>query len=361
MNSKFIIGIVGILLIVFGIVTLNQNPDKTEVAGVHTEALLVGWIGSLTGESNYQGVELAQKFFGGKNMQLIFEESGCDSSEAVSAANRLFNKGVVAIISGVCTSATLAVTSLTEEKQVVLISSAASNPAITSASKYVFQVTPSDIAQGAFAANVVYARGQRRLAILYSDEERNQDFIKSLQTSFLQLGGEIVASEEAKPSSVSLFDKLDKIKSFKPQAIYVVASSPVLAVRILTQMNAHGMKVSVFGSSVFSRDEVVVRAGEAAEGLTIVSINSGTSAFIQNFHNEYETFPMEFAAQGFDAFQALQMAVDQGARTGEEIRIALASISFDGASGDIRFNEQREVPANLDIFLVKEGELEKSL
>ena len=115
------------------------------------------------------------------------------------------------------------------------------------------------------------------------------------------------------------------------------------------------MDAKVYGSEGLKSDDILKGAGIAAEGLVITNVSSGTTDFIARHKAEYNAEPGPFAAQGYDAFQALALAIKAGAKTGEEIRAKLDTLEFDGASGKIKFDERGDVAGNYDVLVVKDG------
>lgn len=348
---------VALLVITYGYVALTGN-----VVSVNTgKVVKIGFMGPLSGdaasygESILKGVELAKRD-SGLDVELVVEDSKCDGKEAVNAITKLISVDrVSAVVGEVCSGATLAAAPIAERNKVVMISASSTSPDITNAGEYIFRTVPSDALQGAFGADLVYNRGYRRLAILYSNEEYGVGFDKVLKDNFK---GEVVASEAFQRGEVDLRGQLTKIKAKNPDAIYIISNSPDSAVAALQQIKELGIDAAVFGSEGLKSDDIL-EAGDAAEGLIVTSVSSGSEQFAQRHKEVYGTEPGPFAAQAYDAFMALANAIKQGATTGEEIKDALATMSFDGASGRIVFDENGDVSGNYDVYQVKNGKFVK--
>lgn len=300
-----------------------------------------------------RGVELARADLKLENVEVVYEDSKCEGKEAVSAINKLISfDEVVAVVGELCSGATLAAAPVANENKVVMVSPASTSPKVTDAGEFIFRTIPSDALQGDFGANLAYDSGYRKLAILYSNEEYGLGFNNVLKESF---GGEVVASEAFERKSVDLRAQLTKIKDAEPDAIYIISNSPDSAVAALKQITELGIEAKLYGSEGLKGQYILDGAGDSAEGLVVTSVSSGTSSFIDKHKEVFGEEPGPFAAQGYDAFTAIAMAIQDGATTGTEIRDKLEQIDFEGASGNIKFDENGDVFGNYDVLEVKEG------
>lgn len=366
-TAKVILGIIVLVLVFWGGNAL-KTKKQNQTGQVSVEKVKIGFMGPLSGdaasygESIKRGVELAQKEIGGE-IEIVFEDSKCDGKEAVNAINKLISADKVqAIIGEVCSGGTLAAAPIAEQNKVVMLSAASTSPKISEAGAYIFRVVPSDALQGDFGAKLVYDKGFRKLAILYSNEEYGVGFQSVLKESFEKQGGKVVASETFERGSVDLRTQLLKIKLAKPDAMYLISNSPDSAVAALKQNKELAILGSnaVFGSEGLKSQDIIDGAKESAEGLILTTVSSGTSDFIERHKKEYGSEPGPFAAQGYDAYQALALAVKGGASSGTDIKNKLTDLEFDGASGKIKFDERGDIEGNYDVYVIKDGKFELS-
>lgn len=322
----------------------------------------IGWMGPLTGdaasygESIKRGVELAHQRINA-NVEVIFEDSQCEGKDAVSAVNKLINTdGVQAIIGEVCSGATLAAMPVASERHVVLISAASTSPKLSEAGDYFFRTVPSDALQGEFGAELVYNKGFRRLAILYSNEEYGLGFNNVLKEKFTARGGQVVRSEAFERTAVDLRTHLTKIKNAQPDAIYLISNSPDSASAALKQITELNLDAALFGSEGLKSPDILAAAGEAAEGLILTTVSAGTTEFTNNHRAAFSSEPGPFAAQGYDAYAALAQALSSGAATGPTIMEKLRAVEFDGVSGHVKFNEHGDVAGSYTVFEVADGQ-----
>lgn len=364
-TAKVILGIIVLVLVFLGGNAL-KTKKQNQTGQVRSEKVKVGFMGPLSGdaasygESIKRGVELAKKEIGGE-IEIVFEDSKCDGKEAVNAINKLVSADKVqAIIGEVCSGGTLAAAPIAEQNKVVMLSAASTSSKISEAGAYIFRVVPSDALQGDFGAKLVYDKGLRKLAILYSNEEYGLGVNNVLKESFAQAGGSVVASETFERGAVDLRTQITKVRTAKPDAVYVISNSPDSAVAALKQLKEMGVSATVFGSEGLKAQDILDGASGSAEGMILITVSSGTSDFVSRHKNEYGSDPGPFAAQGYDAYQALALAVKAGAKTGIDIKNKLSDLEFDGASGKIKFDERGDIEGNYDVYVVKDGKFELS-
>ena len=316
---------------------------------------LSGDVGSY-GEDAKRAVMLAKQDAGLDNVELIFEDSTCDSTAAVSAASKLISVDKVQVIIGeMCSGPTLAAAPVAEGQHVVLVSPSATSPDITDAGDYVFRTIPTDAEQGDFGARLVYDKGFRKLAVLYSMEDYGTGFKSVLDDVFPALGGEIVASETFARGDLDLRTQLSKIKFSGADALYIITNAPDSAVAALKQVVELGMEQTVFMPEALKSDQVLNNAAGSAEGVYFTTVSSGSEAFLSHYKEMFGIEPGTFAAQSYDAYTAVSEVLKQGARSGEEIKDALYDVSFQGATGHIDFDANGDVGGNYEVYVVEDG------
>ena len=113
--------------------------------------------------------ELNAQYEGDYTFELIIGDSGCDGTQAATAAQTLIDSGVKAIVGAACSGATLGAIAVTAPAGVPMISYASTSPAISGADDngHLFRVVPSDAQQAVALAAVASASGASKPAVLY--------------------------------------------------------------------------------------------------------------------------------------------------------------------------------------------------
>jgi branched-chain amino acid transport system substrate-binding protein len=101
--------------------------------------------------------------------ELIVNDSGCDGTQAATAAQTLIDSGVSVIVGAACSGATLGAIAVAAPAGVPMVSYASTSPAITTADDngHLFRVVPSDAQQAVALVLVASAAGASNPAVLY--------------------------------------------------------------------------------------------------------------------------------------------------------------------------------------------------
>jgi branched-chain amino acid transport system substrate-binding protein len=306
-----------------------------------------------------KGIQLAKKQLGADNIDVVQVDSKCDPKTAAEAIKSLINQKVAAIIGEGCSSASVAALPAANNAKIPMISPSASSPTLSIPNDYFFRVVPPDSFQGSFMAQTIYNKGYHNVAVFYTNEPYGSGMNEVFHKSFEDLGGKVVASATAEPDVIDLTTQMQQIKAKNPQAIFIAPNSVVSATAAIKIARQVGITAPFYGADIMYDSSLTANAPQAAEGLTISTFPTGSKAFKQALFNESgKTEQLYAAPQAYDIIHALQMAIQKGATTGEQIKNILPSIEFDGVSGHIKFDTNGEISDKnykYDLFQVKNG------
>lgn len=364
-TTKTIFGLIVVAMAILGGFSLSKSQIKE--AG----PIKIGVILPLTGElapyaegiRNSVNMAIDNGGFADK-VEVVFEDDhGCVPSDAVSAAQKLINLDKVkAFIGPMCTSATLAVTPITEENGIVVVTPSATGKNITSAGDLVFRTIASDADKSVAVAKYAYDKGYKKAALLY---DISQDAVVSqrddVKEIFPKLGGEIIAEESFITKDKDLRTQLIKIKNANPDVVFIGAMPETVAL-ILKQARALQVQ-SVFASTDTSSGSqpVIDTAGASAEGLIFPFATTPTNKeyedFVSGYKIKFGKEPSAYAAEGYDAAMVLLRSVVDSTGTTKSIRDNLVKIgnNYYGASGLIAFDQNGDVQKPMVIKVIENG------
>lgn len=360
-RTGVIIALILALVVLLGVgayLISMKKDEKKESTRVKVGVMMAFSGGSSSmGYGANKGIQLAKKQLGATNIDIIQADSKCDPKSAAEAVKKLIEQDVVAIIGEGCSSASVAALPAANNSKTVMISPSASSPTLSIPNDYFFRVVPPDTLQGAFMAQAIYDKGLRNVAVFYTNEPYGSGMNKVFQEKFEALGGKVVATANGEPDVIDLQEQMKTIKDANPQAVFIAPNSVVSATAVINLSRQAGINAPLFGADIMYDKTIIANAPTAAEGLTITSFPTGTKAFKQALLNEYKVDEQLYAApQAYDALHAINLAVKKGATTGEQIKQILPSISFQGVSGKIVFDQNGELSYSdykYDLFTVK--------
>ena len=113
--------------------------------------------------------ELNETHDGDFTFELIVLDSGCDGTQAATAAQTLVDSGVSVIVGAACSGATLGAIAVAAPAGVPMVSYASTAPGVTTADDngHLFRVVPSDAQQAVALVAVAAAAGAKNPAVLF--------------------------------------------------------------------------------------------------------------------------------------------------------------------------------------------------
>ena len=353
-----------LMLAIFLIATIQ--PQQTGLFAFKEKELTIGVITPLTGQlSNFgEGTKNSVKLaideinskggINGQKVNLIIEDSPCDTQSAVNAATKLIEIDKVNFIIGpLCSSELLAIAPIVEKSKTLILSPSATSPDITNAGDYVFRNTPSDDLRAEIFANYIYNEARvNELAIIYPIDNVAIDYVKFFEETFESLGGKIIGKESYQKNSVDFRTQLSKIKEAK--AIFT-PNWPVELANILKQSKELGIDANFFeGFEVMGDPQIKEIAKGLENGVTYIQPITASSTQAKEFKNKYllsySFEPPYYAAEAFDAVKLFEKALKNANGNTSLVKDELYKIqNFQGASGTISFDEHGDVKKPFEI------------
>jgi len=319
-TTKIIISIIIAVIIIGGIWYITTREPAEE------DVIRIGFIGPLsgpvayTGEPVKNGFALAndqKRFINGKKIEILYENGKCETGEAVRAAKKLMEMdNVKIIVSGVCSSSTLGIAPLVQEKKIILISPVAASPVLTNAGEYVFRIASSSDFMASNAARIVKELGYNKIAIIYELNDYPVGWKEVFVSEFQKIGGEVIIEENFNPGDTDMKTQLIKVKEKNPEAILFTVLSAPSAIQILKQSKELNIDKQLIGNEVFSFKSVINSYPAAAEGMLITTYNYDLDSmemkgFLNDYKQEYGKDITEeiYGALGYDLYNLLYEAI----------------------------------------------------
>lgn len=307
----------------------------------------------------------------GKKIELVSLDNKSEPSEAASAAQKLVDEGVIAMIAPNMSSNCLAAVPITNGAKIPSVSPGATNPKVTVDEKtgktipYSFRACFIDPYQGEVMANFVSKElGAKKVAILI---DNSSDYAKGLSKffveSFTKSGGEIVGTEAYLQKDTDFNATLTKIKAMNPDFIYVPGYYQEVGL-IIKQARAMGITVPFGGGDGWDGPMLGEIAGaEALEGTYYTNHyayqadNKKVVDFVDAFKGKFNTEPAVFGALTYDTVYLLAQTIkDAGEANPEKLRDALENLkSFEGVSGAMSFTPTHDAKKAAFILGYKDG------
>jgi neutral amino acid transport system substrate-binding protein len=377
------------------------NPEKdTSISA--TGKVNVGVIQSLTGDLSSVGlpivdsIKLAAKEINanggilGNQVDLVIEDDQTLNIAAIDAAEKLLKMDrVTAIIGATGSGPSMSIMNITTKNGVLQMSSSNTGVEFTTSDDrdLYFRTCASDALQGVAMAKLAKQRGYNTASTLVVNNPYGSGYEDVFIKAFKAQDGKVLQSIRYDPTQTIFEQEVEKVFSVRPECVLLV-SYPETGSQILKTAyqngylkDAHwlmseGLKVDKIADMVGkdSNDKFIV-AG--LEGLAPFQSESRTAyqAFKDKFVNEYGREPTLYCSNSYDAMALVALAMEEAKSIkGSDVRDHLRSvanppgievsdigkalnliregkkINYQGASGDITFDEHGDVNATYNTW-----------
>lgn len=354
--------------------TAERNSEDN--GGSSASVFKIGGIGPLTGDAASYGISVRQgaqvavdeinEAGGVKGMkfELVFEDDECDEEKAVSAYNKIMDKGANVILGAVTSGCSIAVSEESVNDGILQITPSGSAMDCT---KYDngFRICFTDPLQGELMAQYISDQGLKNPAIIY---DVASDYSKGIHDAFVAKAGElgmtIAADESFTGGDVDFKTQLTKIKSTNADCIFLPIYYTEVGY-ISEQASTVGVSLPYFGSDGW--DGVINQLnGNTAniEGATFLtpfvatSENEKVKSFVSKYEAAYSSTPDQFAADAYDGVYVFKAVIEAtgGDVSNEALVGAMTKISVDGVTGSMKFTANGEPDKSAMVAVIENGE-----
>jgi hypothetical protein len=226
-----------------------------------------------------------------------------------------------------------------------------------------FSILHSSEARAAALARAALGLGARRFAILGPDSASGKRLAAAYRAAVEAGGGTVTGHITYAPVTTSFSSNVAELRKLHFDALFVPDDAsrleliaPALAVADLWPRSpkqfATGARESAAGAGRREALLLSTAIGLSAKFLHSVeryvqgalfcpgfypSEDMRSASFVTRFHETYGAAPSATDAYGYDAVSVLRGAVERGARTRADVLRVLATQTFEGLTGDIRF------------------------
>jgi len=360
------------LVIIFALLLASCKPAAAETIKVGILAPLSGPVPTF-GVSTRDGILLAVDEWNakggllGKQIEAIVEDSQCTADPAVNAANKLIDQdGVHYLIGEVCSSASIPVSEIANEKHVVQISPTSTNTSVTvnadgTVKPYTFRACFIDPFQGLVMAKFATGKGYKTAFIMF---DQGNDYVRGLaeafEKSFTELGGTIVGKESYTGQDTDFSAILAKVSESKPDVLYLPDYYNIVNL-VGAQAKEKGITATMMGGDGWDSADLDLAAADGGFYSNHYSAEDSRSIvqeWVKNYNTKYGSTPDALATLGYDAANILFASISAaGADDASKVKDSMAAISYDAVSGTVTFDKDHNPIKGAVVMGVKDGKV----
>jgi branched-chain amino acid transport system substrate-binding protein len=320
----------------------------------------IGFFGPLSGPYAAAGqdmlnaaklaVDKANKAGGvmGEQVQIDAQDDQCTAQVGVQAAQKLVTDGIVGAVGGYCSGATIPASTVYHRAGVPMITSAATNPTLTSQGfGDIFRTIGRDDEQGLFAAISINKLHAKTVALVHDNSVYAKGLATQTQLSLKKKypNIKVVYFDAIVAGSKDYTSVLTKIRDLKPDVTYFTGyfADGGLFLKQFEQLGVPGQ----FMAGDANNDPTFIKlAGKYAEKALISSapipqLVTSAASFVKQYTATYHMGPGAYSAYTYDAASVLLAAIKKANSTSPAalVKAVAATKSFAGVTGPITFSK----------------------
>lgn len=362
-QKKLLIALVGIIIIA-GIGWTIYSRRSTEIVN-NGEVFVVGAPLVLSGDAAAWG-ENAQRGFdlaveeinssggvNGKSIQVKYEDTAGEATNAVSAYQKLTTIGEVDALVGPLLQAELAAVAplITRDKLPTVAPSylPAQNRTTTYNPLLVWMDPTTEAGR---MAEYVYGSGAKTASVISTHDSWEKEVAEGFANRFSSLGGRVIHQELLQPDATDVKAAVTKALNEQPAAVFV--GTYFQFIPIIKTIKELGYRGKLYGIEVDSY--LANETKPLSDGLRFIAPDFYTDEFIQKFKLKYGQEPGIPAGQAYDAMYLLTSFAKEE-RDREGILAAMSRFtSYSGVSGKLTVTPDGKSILPTAIFEIHNGQ-----
>ena len=338
----------------------NQGTGNAVQTTQDKDPIKLGFIAPMSGEAASYGQNAiagatlavqdinAKGGVNGRMLQLVVVDDQC-SAKGVDAMTKLITADNVDLVLGpICSASAGPGVPIATANNVPVILLGASAPKLTSIGDNVFRAYPSDSVQGVAAADFMYNDlNQRKVAVLYVQNDYGEGLQQVFVKRFKELGGEITLVQGTNQQQSDFKTELTKVKESGATAIF----TPMYAgggIKAFKQRGELGMgDMPIVGGDALEANELIDSG--YAEGVYYTITKIGSSQDLEtrvHAMQEYKNLETNvFIEIYYDGVMIAAQAIERAGTTDHDaVKRELYNTNYAGFSNpNMKFGSDREL------------------
>ncbi len=341
---------VGAVILSLGGLAQAQGTLKIAIAGPTTGPV------AQYGDMQMMGAKMAVEQINakggvnGKKLEAVIMDDACEPKQAVAVANQIVNQKIKYVVGHLCSGSTQPASKLYEDEGILMITPAATNPAITQQGyKMVFRTIGTDDQQGPTAGKYIAGTIKpKKLAILHDKQQYGEGIAKEVRKTVEAGGIKPVLFEGVNKGQTDFSALITKMKKEGVEFIYYGGYHPELGL-LLRQSKEQGFDAKYMGPEGVGNKDISAIAGPASEGLLVTlpadfSADPANADLVAAFKAKNQDPTGPFVMPAYAGVQIIADAI-KGAKTEDAIKLAdyIRKNSFDTPIGKVAFKENGDL------------------
>ncbi|GAP12633.1 ABC-type branched-chain amino acid transport systems, periplasmic component [Longilinea arvoryzae] len=308
------------------------------------------------------------------NIVPILLDSQCEPGPAAEVATQAIDQEEVHYIIGeVCSTASVAVSGIANDRGVIMITPSSTNSFVTvtengKVKPYIFRACFSDPFQGRVAAKFAIENLKLKSAFIIMDENKSYgiSLAEVFEQSFTLMSGQIAGKATYPTGETDFSAALAKLVKVKPDLVYLPDDAQV-ANLVIQQAREKGITLPFLGSNTWNSpdlDKNVANGSFFTGDFSAADPRPEVQGFVEAFGARYKdengkaVVPDQMAALGYDAANLLLQSISEtGVDAAVRVKDTLAHIQFQGVTGQLTFDLEHNPIKSAVIMTIRDGQI----
>jgi len=296
-------------------------------------------------------------------IELYPQDSSCDPKQAVAAANKLINIGVVGVIGAYCSSCTIPASSTLDEEDIFMITPASTNQEVTDRGlPYVFRMCGRDDAQGPAAVKFMKeSLGAKTIFIVDDKTTYSQGLADGVAKACKESGLKVLVHDHVNQGDKDFSAILTMAKAKNADVLYMSLQNHSSGSLMAIQAKRLGLKSQIVSEDAMYHPNFMKVGKDAVEGVYITyGFTDKTTDAYKNYKKIFNAKYGEVGGYGtyaYDGTMSLLKAIKAAGSTDpKKVKAEMLRLDYDGASKHVKFNKNLDSGSSYIAFKVVNGE-----
>ena len=363
---KWIVGIVvAVIVIIWGYSALVKPSNTIKIGALLP---LTGGLASY-GEPAQKMADIAltdinaNGGINGRMLEIRYEDHKCDPKEMLSGFEKLLTENIHIFNSVACSATVSSVAPNLEKDNALLLGTITSASKLTGVSPYFYRNWASDGQEAKLLSEQIIQKNYKNIAVIYEETDYAKG-LKLAMESDLKDSGVKIASESFVSGATDVRTQLTKLKSLKPDVVFISVQTVPSGEIVLTQMEQLGFKPKMLiNDNILKASSLLKNHTTLLEGAIGGDYYFKDSEKLNSALAEYKIkygvdCPQKnICAAEYDAIQFLAQAIKSKGNSANGVKEYLSQNTYSGISGDISFDANNDRNnSEYSLFVIKSGE-----
>ena len=357
-----------VVVMVLSVLALSGCQTKNE------DEILIGVLVPTSGTEAYYGTDMLQSYqlacdeinaaggVLGKTLKIYQADDACDANTASQAAAKIIAESPDFVVGGYCSSSTIPALQQFYDENLVMMVSAANSTEITKLGlNQTFMVNSPGTHAAVTLTQLCQSLGSQKVALIHQGDAYTKDLSNICARVLPENGIEIATVQITEKNAPDVSAVVTAIRNSGADFVYWCGYHSDGS-NMIKQLRQGGYTGNIAVGDGSASVDLITACGAAGQGVYVTSppfveFAQGGEKFIADYTAKFGIAPGTYATLCYDTIYALKQAMEQvGSTDFEQVRDAVQAIEYQGLSGLIKFDENRELAvSNFIVLQIEDG------